>query len=493
MTSRVLFGLLFAAWVGEAPPELDGVLYSGLWRSPFEIFAPLFVPIPGIRLFGLQLLLIALVPLCATMPSGLRHRAPEMSAAILVSLASIGITVVWGLLRGGGAYQAYYQLWRFLAALLVAYLLMSFIRRPRDLQTLALTIVTAALIRGTLVTYFYWAHVRDKIAPAPEYMTNHDDSLLFVAAIVITGVWAMLTRKRGAWMVAAFVLLWLFNAMVLNNRRLAWVELSFAITLIYVLIGAGPLRRRINRCATVIVPLALGYLAVGWGREEALFAPIRALTSAGSDGDASSLARLEEMRNLIYTMWTAGNPLLGTGWGLPYQKVSSFYANYSSDWVLALYTPHNSLLGLAAFAGLVGILGIWGVVPVAAYLAARGCHKSTDPVICTASIAAICILAAYSVQCYGDIGLQSLPCGLMLGVALATAGKVGAWTRTTASTKPIRASSLTAVTVRGAVSANSFALPSRVQTECTARNAASVVGHDVTVHARRTVARRRRT
>ena len=37
---------------------------------------------------------------------------------------------------------------------------------------------------------------------------------------------------------------------------------------------------------------------------------------------------------------------------------------------------------------------------------------------------ALGILPAYGVQCYGDLGFQSLTCALILGVALAVAGKV---------------------------------------------------------------------
>jgi hypothetical protein len=111
------------------------------------------------------------------------------------------------------------------------------------------------------------------------------------------------------------------------------------------------------------------------------------------------------------------------------------YNNYDPSWVLAFYTPHNSLLGLALFAGLVGIVGIWGVVPVAAYLAARGYKSSTDPIQRTAAMAAVGMMVAYSVHCYGDIGFQSFPCGLILGVALATAGKVAAWNARPAVTK----------------------------------------------------------
>jgi len=137
----------------------------------------------------------------------------------------------------------------------------------------------------------------------------------------------------------------------------------------------------------IAAPLLLVYIAVGSGSDSALFAPVHALTTTGSNYDPSSLARKEEVRNLLRTL-DQGNPLLGTGWGVPYDKVESFYANYDARWALYLYTPHNSILGLAAFSGLVGVIGIWGVVPTAAYLAARGYRGSIDPVQRTAGMVA---------------------------------------------------------------------------------------------------------
>jgi hypothetical protein len=437
MLCRVMCALLFVAWVGEWPREIDSVMYSGLWRSPFELFGPLFVPVPGIRMFAWQLLLIALAPVCLAAPGAFRRRAPAMDAAILVSFGSIAVTFLWGWMRGGGAYHAYFQLWRFLTALLVALLLLSVIRTSRDLRALAVTILVAALIRGTLVMYFYWVHVHGKYVSPPEYMTNHDDSLLFVAAILIVGSWAFVRGRVLAWAVASPVLLHQFYAIVLNDRRIAWVELATAMIVVYVIIGPGRWRRQVNRWLIVAAPVVLVYVAVGWGRQGAIFAPIQALSSAGSNEDPSSLARQEEVRNLLYTMSVAGNPLLGTGWGVPYRKLTSIYANYSAEWVLALYTPHNSLLGLAAFAGLVGILGIWVVVPVAAFLAARGYNRSTHPIDRVAAMVAAGILPAYSVHCFGDIGFQSFPCGLILGVTLATTGKLAARAAVPASAAPV--------------------------------------------------------
>jgi hypothetical protein len=213
---------------------------------------------------------------------------------------------------------------------------------------------------------------------------------------------------------------------VLNNRRLAWIELLLAFAFVYGLL----FRRgwRIHRWVAIGAPVVALYLFLGANQPGALFAPARAFSTAGSNEDSSSLARQEEVRNLLYTLSATGNPLLGTGWGVPYQKVTSVYANFGSDWWQYLYLPHNSLLALAVFGGLVGIFGIWMVIPVGALLAARAYRRATRPLDRAAAMSALCILPAYGAQCYGDIGLQSLTGGLVLGVALGVAGKVAAWT-----------------------------------------------------------------
>ena len=194
MLCRALCGLLFLAFTAEAAN--DTVVYCRLWRSPFEVFAPLFASIPGISLFPWQLLLLVLTPLCLLRPGAFRQRSAVMDAAILASFASIVLTFLWGMMRGGSAYNAYYQLWRFLVALLVGVLLLSVVRRPRDLRAVGLTILLAAVVRGGLAIYFYWAHVHGKtIDPPPTYMTTHDDTLLFIAGLF----YDTSTLRHNAW------------------------------------------------------------------------------------------------------------------------------------------------------------------------------------------------------------------------------------------------------------------------------------------------------
>lgn len=423
MLCRVLCVLLFLAWTAEAPT--DSSLYCGLWRSPFEYLGFLFVSIPGLNIFAWQVLLLLMVPVCLASPTAFRRRPWALDMAVIVSVVSVAITFVWGLMRDGSAYNAYFQLWRFLAGLLMAVLLVSVARDARDLKAIGVTVVATALVRAILAIWFYWSEVHGKVFPTPPHMTTHDDSLLFVAGLMTALSWAIARARWRTWLgvlLASGVILY---AVVLNNRRLAWVEVVWGVLCIYFLIDA-PTRRRINRPLLVLAPVLALYAAVGWGRKEPVFAPLAAFSSVGSDEDNSSLARLEEMTNLIYTFTDFGNPVLGTGWGHPYQKISSVYANFGKEWWQYAYMPHNSLLAVVAFGGLVGLFGILSVVPVGAFLATRGYRSATTAVERAAAMASLAVIPAYTTQAYGDLGIQSTTCALILGTTLGVAGRVSA-------------------------------------------------------------------
>ncbi len=423
MLCRLLCILFFVGWTGEWPLERDPDLYMGLWRSPLEVFGPLFASVPGIGLFPWQLLLLAMVPACLT---GTGRRAPLLNTAIVVSFASIVLTFLWGWFRGGIPYWAYYQLWRFMTGLLLAFMLQSAIRSPKDLRIIAYTVLLAALVRATLAIYFYWTIVHGKLTSPGIYMTTHDDSLLFLSGILIVLSWAVVRGGGRAWLVAVFASAHLLYAMVLNNRRLVWIELVLSLLVMLFLLSPAK-RRRVTRWLPVVAPVILVYIAAGWSSSDPIFAPIQAISTAGSIQDPSSLARLEEIRNLLYTLTTAGNPLLGTGWGIGYREATSIYTHFGTSFEQYPYLPHNSLLGVAVFAGFVGIAGIWIVVPITALLAMRGYGGTADPTVRAAAMTVLCLLPAYGVQCYGDIGFQSMTCGVLLGIAMGVSGKLAVW------------------------------------------------------------------
>jgi O-Antigen ligase len=429
MLCRVLCAFLFVAWTAE---RIGDVMYYANWRSPFQLFGHFFVSVPGIRMPPWEILLLLVAPLCFLRPGAFRQRPWPMDAAILVSLATVALTFFWGLARGGSAYQSYWQLHNFLSALLMGALLLSVVRNPGDVKALGLTILAAALVRATLATYFFVVHVRGRnLSPYPMFMTSHADSLLFAAGVLVALCWAFARMRWTSWLAAAVVVPWLLVGMKVNNRRSAWIELAVSLVFGYLLLRRERrVRRRVNRWMLAAAPLLVVYVVVGWNRPGPLFAPLRAVsTTTGEGEDVSSIARNEESMNLVYTYLE--NPLLGTGWGHPYREISSSYTGSFGEksrfWQYP-FLPHNSLVGIAAFGGVVGLVGIWLVVPMTAFLASGSYRRAARSVDRAASMAALCFLPAYGVDAFAYISCHGLTSGLLLSVAMATAGKVSAWT-----------------------------------------------------------------
>ena len=75
-----------------------------------------------------------------------------------------------------------------------------------------------------------------------------------------------------------------------------------------------------------------------------------------------------ENYDLFYTL--RHNPVLGTGYGHGYTEVV-WLPDVSNAYALYRFLPHNSILGLWAYGGLVGFTALWTMLVVGVFLAAR--------------------------------------------------------------------------------------------------------------------------
>jgi hypothetical protein len=422
---RLMCALLFLAWTAER--NGDPLLFNGHWRSFMAAFAPLFDSLPIVHQPAWNVLLVVVGLACVAMPGGLRRRAWPMDGAILVSLAGVATSFAWGVWRGGDAYWGYYQINALVIGLFAGYALVGAIRSPADLDALMVTIVAAALVRSSLALYYFSSFVYGRpIYPA--HITSHDDSPLFVVAALVLANRAIISRRWRPWVTGAVLLVPILLAIKVNNRRMAWFELAFALGFTYLVLPPGRFRRKANRWLMVLVPVLTLYVAVGWGRAGAIFAPLRAFdTTTGTDEDASTLARKEEDLNLVVTYLQ--HPIVGSGWGHRFTSVSSYFANFGGGFdELYGFTPHNSLTALVAFTGLVGYFTMMGVMPVTAFLAARAHRYAGDPSTRTATSVALCIPVVFGLHALGDLGMQTVTAQLLLSVALGIAGRTSIWT-----------------------------------------------------------------
>jgi O-antigen ligase len=350
------------------------------------------------------------------LPAGPLLRALRLSFLTLIALCILGIA------RGGDMQMAKNQVQAFVLLLLMAYLLAMSLRGARDYRLLARAIVVATCIKALMALW-----VSNRLPESP-YMTSHGDSLLFVCAITILFVrFAERPTYRHA-ILCLLIIPILVAAIIVNNRRLAWVELEATV----LMFGIVSRRTRLKRLATqgllILLPLVLAYVAAGWNSKSDFFAPVHSFRTATDAEDASTLWRDIENYNLLLTL--RQNPFLGSGFGHPYVEaikapdISSAYKEYR-------FMPHNSLLGLWGSAGVFGFSGLWAALVVGIFLAARSYRCARSPDERVAAFTALAILVIYEIHCWGDVGFSEKRSIFLVGAALAVAGQLavstGGW------------------------------------------------------------------
>ncbi len=422
--------LAILAFLSERPGDR---VFSGHWQTFLRpVGTAFFTPLPGLRLPLWDLLLLAAFVAAYATPRALKNRARPLDSAMVGALGGVAFAWAWGVFRGGNAYQTFFQLHVFVFMLVLAWLFIAVLRTPRALDGMATTILVAGLVRAVLGGIFLYFVVKPRgIYPFPTYMTSHDDTVLFVMGVVISLSRALArpTARQILRTVAASTLL-LFGILI-NQRRVAWLSLAVCVLMIYFLLPKGRVRRRIRNWVLVIAPLLALYVSVGWGRSERIFAPVRSFTTiVGDTEDESSKSRNVENDGLVFTL--AMHPMLGMGFGHEYIETSTVYsAGLVSVFPQYRYIPHNALLGVFAFSGLVGFSFIWMVFPVHSFLAMRSYWAALTPAEKSTSMAAAVGTVAYLNQAYGDMGVQSLTASVIMAwcfaVSARLATRTGAW------------------------------------------------------------------
>jgi hypothetical protein len=422
---------------------------EGLWQSPVAPLGGLLIanlnksvdiPVLAVSLLVLLLVYLLFVRLArltfgprAAEPGAGGFATPMRGALAMSFLTAIGL-IAYGLARGGDPQMSKIQLQVFLPLLLMTYLLGVSLRGASDYRRLAVVIVAAAGVKAAMVL---WVRLTLPVSFGEgqgqlPYATTHGDSMLFACAVAILAAIFIETpvRRNGRWLLLILPLL--LAAIVANNRRLAWVEVVAASLLLLMMNPRGRVARALATAAVWALPVVLIYGAAGWHSTSKIFSPVRFVRSmTDASVNRSTLYRDGENYNLIYTL--RANPLLGTGFGRPFEENQPL-DDISGSFKEWRYLPHNAVLGLWAFAGVIGFTGLWSVLVVGLLLAARShryARSSGDRIAASAAMAGI---AVYLIHCWGDIGFTEPKSIFLVGAALAVAGQLavstGAWSVT---------------------------------------------------------------
>jgi hypothetical protein len=376
--------------------------YAGLLGSPLGwVRGILLDPLPiKIRLF--DLILIAIL-IAAPKRDGRGSNTPPMQSALFLNLGAAVFFFGYGLFHGGDVRHASWQTYLIASSILLAFTLAATFRTAADYVGLAKWMMAVATYRGVMcwISYFTWG--RTTLGGSGAYLTTHDDSIGWVVAIMVLIVNALDKRKTSVTIRNLAAMLFFVGAIQFNSRRLAWVSLAMGLAVMYFLFPQGVAKRRITRAVLFAAPVAVLYVIVGWGRQNPIFLPLRSFATVSTQEDGSTLARNAENLGLIATSNAYGF-LFGSGWGKPYICLTTKY-DISTAFELWQYVPHNSILGILAFTGVVGAAIFWRTVATGVFLNVRVARLSEDALYRSVAIIGAAQVVVCANQLYGDMGI----------------------------------------------------------------------------------------
>lgn len=440
--------LTFLALTLENPADVPAM---GQWRSPLYTAGALLLahmnvtlPYKALLFSGLDLILVFLLAIIfwrmlvrskidgadfVTAPRPMRLLAGA-------SLAATALIWLYGWARGGADVAS--SLWQIERVVYLPVLFFAFQRslHPKDTAALAKVLVSAACIKACVALY-----VAHTVAPPPgqselQYATTHPDSMLFAGAACALVALYLERRRRKDAIRALLILPLLIAGMVANNRRIVWVEIAAGLAIVFALTPTSPTKRKIARIAVLVSPILIVYCVAGWNQTSGVFAPVHTIRSVfDSDVDGSTSWRDWENYDLVYTV--RKNPLVGIGYGHPYIEYVKL-PDVSREYALERFAPHNSILGLWAYGGIIGFSALWAMFVAGVYFAARAYRISKKPKERAAALVSITSLVVYSVHCYGDMGLGTWVGVFTVAPALAVAGQLAVATRAWSPEKAIK-------------------------------------------------------
>jgi len=437
-TRTSIMALMFLSLTAEGAEDA-----SGLWQGPLHTFGVMMTShlntvdrSLGFTSFmsfsGTDCLLVAL----GIIAYGRKQRGAKFDRlgnvntprplvqAAYITYAGIAFTWVSGMWRGGIFSMSLWQLFRVVYLPGIFLLCQYGLRGARDLGALAKVVVVSAVYKALIAIYVANTVV---VAPDPDTgsthiacATNHADSILFACAFVI--ILAMLfERVKGnmRWLGLAIlpILSW---GIVANHRRLAWVQVALVVLSVYIIGRDNPVKKKIRRALIGLAPVILAYLVAGWNSQAGIFKPaqmVRSIVDPQSDG--STLWREFENYDIIATIQI--HPIWGRGYGNGYYEVIPLA---QIPYELEHYAPHNSILGLFCYSGLLAFCAQMALIVGGVYVCVRAYHAAAEPAHRAAALACFGSIVIYLIACWGDMGLGTTPGVFTVGPAIAVAGKL---------------------------------------------------------------------
>jgi len=336
---------------------------------PFTRGLPLYDNLSNITPFGplvasaLELMLVTVVATVLVRIVIRRERTWRPNPLMWPIIAFSAALVMWlalGMLRGGSATVALWELRALAYFCLLAILVPQILQNRSDVQLVMWTAVLAITFKAFQGFYNYAVILKGDLSGV-QAITGHEDALFFGVLIVMLLGLAAYRASKGKLALLLLSAPIIGFTFVATDRRAAYVALALGIVVLAVMLLTDKSKRSL--VAAVGIPLLITtvlVLGAGWNSEGAIGKPARAIKSitnpASTEDKQSNQYRKVEEFNLIMTI--KQSPLVGIGFGRPYQMAGKLD---KIDFSLAAYIPHNEIFWLWAKMGTIGFAVFWAM------------------------------------------------------------------------------------------------------------------------------------
>ena len=407
---------------------------DGLWSTPLDLVGGLIYNNLPIKLAFADLIIILLVlraAMIVALGDGVRGAGTRMpprpfAQACVAAIAAVGAMSVYGLARGGDFRQI---LWQIRVPTLLACLALaaSVAATPLGIRRFRNAVLFAGMVKVALGTYFYYVILPSIPNPGEVlYVTIHSDSVLWSSGLaMLIAEWFEQRTVGSRRRLIVFGIPLLFG-MAINNRRTVWVAVGASVLFIAA-VATPHVKRQLARLLTVGWPLIFAYVIVGLtaGGNSAIFKPVSMTESVLVQTDASSSSRDVENINLLFTNKLSRG--IGSGFGHEYVELVPS-VNLSNVFEQYRFIPHNSFLGMWAFMGIAGASAFFLLPTLGIFYATWARRRSAIPWVRATAAWSVCIVIAWLIQAWSDIGVQDwatmVCCGFALGIGASLARQV---------------------------------------------------------------------